>query len=70
LFVFFKYPVVRNAFFCLETASEKNISDVYTQALMAYAFCLAGKAEKCESFLGELQKSAKEAGEFQPFWEL
>ncbi|XP_009940227.2 ovostatin [Opisthocomus hoazin] len=55
------YPVVRNAFFCLETASEKNISDVYTQALMAYAFCLAGKAEKCESFLGELQKSAKEA---------
>uniref|UniRef100_A0A8C3EFY8 Uncharacterized protein n=1 Tax=Corvus moneduloides TaxID=1196302 RepID=A0A8C3EFY8_CORMO len=55
-----KYPVIRNAFFCLETASEKRISDVYTQALMAYAFCLAGKAEKCESFLAELQKSAKE----------
>ncbi|XP_067145538.1 ovostatin-like [Apteryx mantelli] len=53
------YPVVRNSFFCLETASEKNISDVYTQALMAYAFCLAGKMEKCESFLRELQKSAK-----------
>lgn len=69
LFCFLKYPVVRNAFFCLETASEKNISDVYTQALMAYAFCLAGKAEKCESFLRELQKSAKEVGEFQPFWE-
>uniref|UniRef100_A0A8B9MGQ4 Alpha-macroglobulin receptor-binding domain-containing protein n=1 Tax=Accipiter nisus TaxID=211598 RepID=A0A8B9MGQ4_9AVES len=57
------YPVVRNAFFCLETASEKNISDVYTQALMAYAFCLAGKAEKCESSLRELQKSAKDVGE-------
>ncbi|NXW09103.1 OVOS protein, partial [Fregetta grallaria] len=54
------YPVVRNTFFCLETASEKNISDVYMQALMAYAFCLAGKAEKCESFLRALQKSAKE----------
>ncbi|NXI50424.1 OVOS protein, partial [Chloroceryle aenea] len=53
------YPVVRNAFYCLETASEKNISDVYTGALMAYAFCLAGKAEKCESFLRELQKTAK-----------
>ncbi|NXG14494.1 OVOS protein, partial [Grallaria varia] len=53
-------PVIRNAFFCLETASEKNISDVYTRALMAYAFCLAGKAGKCESFLDELQKSAKE----------
>ncbi|NXG57349.1 OVOS protein, partial [Hemiprocne comata] len=54
------YPVLRNAFFCLETASEKNISVVYTQALMAYAFCLAGKAENCEAFLGELQKSAKQ----------
>ncbi|NWI86207.1 OVOS protein, partial [Pitta sordida] len=54
------YPVVRNAFFCLETASEKSIRSVYTQALMAYAFCLAGKAEKCESFLEELQKSVKE----------
>ncbi|KFP12739.1 Ovostatin, partial [Egretta garzetta] len=62
------YPVVRNAFFCLETASEKNISDVYTQALMAYAFCLAGKAEKCESFLRELQKSAKEVDGSQ-HWE-
>lgn len=36
---------------------------------MAYAFCLAGKAEKCESVLRELQKSAKEVGEFQPFGE-
>ncbi|NXC73889.1 OVOS protein, partial [Anhinga anhinga] len=62
------YPVVRNAFYCLETASEKNISDVYTQALMAYAFCLAGKAEKCETFLRELQKSAKEVDGSQ-HWE-
>ncbi|XP_074681846.1 ovostatin-like [Strix aluco] len=62
------YPVVRNAFYCLETASEKIISDVYTQALMAYAFCLAGKAEKCESFLRELQKSAKEVDGSQ-HWE-
>ncbi|PKU29435.1 ovostatihypothetical protein [Limosa lapponica baueri] len=62
------YPVVRNAFFCLETASEKNISDIYTQALMAYAFCLAGKAEKCESFLRLLQKSAKEVDGSQ-HWE-
>ncbi|NWU49126.1 OVOS protein, partial [Dromas ardeola] len=62
------YPVVRNAFFCLETASEKNIGDIYTQALMAYAFCLAGKAEKCESFLRELQKSAKEVDGSQ-HWE-
>ncbi|NXK40948.1 OVOS protein, partial [Piprites chloris] len=61
-------PVVRNAFFCLETASEKSIGDVYTQALMAYAFCLAGKTEKCESFLEELQKSAKEADGSQ-HWE-
>lgn len=64
-FFVFKYPVIRNAFFCLESASEKSTSEVYTQALMAYAFCLAGKAEKCEFFLEELQKSAKEVGEFQ-----
>ncbi|XP_008945042.1 PREDICTED: ovostatin-like, partial [Merops nubicus] len=62
------YPVVRNAFYCLEAASEKNISSVYTQALLAYAFCLAGKAEKCESFLKELQKSAKEVDGSQ-HWE-
>ncbi|NXY18288.1 OVOS protein, partial [Atrichornis clamosus] len=62
------YPVIRNAFFCLETASEKSISDVYTQAVMAYAFCLAGKAEKCESFLQELQKSAKDVDGSQ-HWE-
>ncbi|XP_074966839.1 ovostatin-like [Phalacrocorax aristotelis] len=62
------YPVVQNAFFCLETASEKNIRDIYTRALMAYAFCLAGKAEKCESFLRELQKSAKEVDGSQ-HWE-
>ncbi|NXW60107.1 OVOS protein, partial [Eurystomus gularis] len=62
------YPVVRNAFYCLETASEKNISDVYTRALMAYAFCLAHDTEKCESFLRELQKSAKEVDGSQ-HWE-
>ncbi|NXG75110.1 OVOS protein, partial [Baryphthengus martii] len=62
------YPVVRNAFYCLETASEKNINDVYAQALMAYAFCLAGKADKCESFLTELEKSSKEVDGSQ-YWE-
>lgn len=70
IYLFFKHTVIRNAFYCLETASEKNITDIYTQALVAYAFCLAGKAEICESFLRELQKSAKEVGEFQPFQDL
>uniref|UniRef100_A0A8B9TFL9 Alpha-macroglobulin receptor-binding domain-containing protein n=1 Tax=Anas platyrhynchos TaxID=8839 RepID=A0A8B9TFL9_ANAPL len=62
-----EYTVIRNAFYCLETASEKNISDIYTQALMAYAFCLAGKAEICESFLRELQKS-RSPSEKSPFF--
>uniref|UniRef100_A0A8C2TZ08 Ovostatin n=1 Tax=Coturnix japonica TaxID=93934 RepID=A0A8C2TZ08_COTJA len=66
--LFLKYTVIRNAFYCLETASEKNISDIYTQALVAYAFCLAGKAEICESFLRELQKSAKDVGGSK-YWE-
>ncbi|NXH14273.1 OVOS protein, partial [Bucco capensis] len=62
------YPVVRNALYCLETASERNITDVYTQALVAYAFCLAGKAGTCESLLRELQGSAKEMNGSQ-YWE-
>eukprot|EP00076_Gallus_gallus_P006051 NP_990557.2 ovostatin precursor [Gallus gallus] len=62
------HTVIRNAFYCLETASEKNITDIYTQALVAYAFCLAGKAEICESFLRELQKSAKEV-DGSKYWE-
>uniref|UniRef100_A0A7M4F4L7 Alpha-macroglobulin receptor-binding domain-containing protein n=1 Tax=Crocodylus porosus TaxID=8502 RepID=A0A7M4F4L7_CROPO len=56
------HTVVRNGLFCLEAASEKGISKVYVQALLAYAFCLIGNQAKCNFFLKELDKSAKEVG--------
>ncbi|XP_066457148.1 alpha-2-macroglobulin-like isoform X1 [Eleutherodactylus coqui] len=60
---FLEYPLpaehvaVRNALFCLESAlNSKN--NVYTQALMAYAFTLAGKWELRNRVLQSLEAKA------------
>ncbi|XP_071618058.1 alpha-2-macroglobulin [Heliangelus exortis] len=52
------HSVVRNALFCLETATNEKENHVYTKALMAYAFALAGKEEKRKALLGSLEKEA------------
>ncbi|NXN42242.1 PZP protein, partial [Rhinoptilus africanus] len=52
------HSVVRNALFCLETAANEKDNHVYTKALMAYAFALAGKEEKRKALLGSLEKEA------------
>uniref|UniRef100_A0A8C9G877 Alpha-2-macroglobulin n=1 Tax=Pavo cristatus TaxID=9049 RepID=A0A8C9G877_PAVCR len=52
------HSVVRNALFCLETAGNGKENHVYTKALLAYAFALAGKEEKRKAFLGSLEKEA------------
>ncbi|NXP83533.1 PZP protein, partial [Ramphastos sulfuratus] len=52
------HSVVRNALFCLEMAAEKEESHVYTKALLAYTFALAGKEEKRKALLGSLEKEA------------
>ncbi|XP_052557716.1 alpha-2-macroglobulin isoform X2 [Tympanuchus pallidicinctus] len=52
------HSVVRNALFCLETAGNGEENHVYTKALLAYAFALAGKEEKRKAFLGSLEKEA------------
>ncbi|XP_054040674.1 alpha-2-macroglobulin [Rissa tridactyla] len=52
------HSVVRNALFCLETAANEKENHVYTKALMAYAFALAGKEEQRKAFLGSLEKEA------------
>uniref|UniRef100_A0A8C0GRV9 Alpha-2-macroglobulin n=1 Tax=Chelonoidis abingdonii TaxID=106734 RepID=A0A8C0GRV9_CHEAB len=58
-----KHSVVRNALFCLETAAEQRGNHVYTRALLAYAFALAGKEEKRRTLLDSLYKEAvKEDG--------
>ncbi|XP_075758464.1 alpha-2-macroglobulin-like isoform X1 [Pelodiscus sinensis] len=57
------HSVVRNALFCLETAMEQEGTHVYTRALLAYAFALAGKEEKRRALLDSLDKEAvKEDG--------
>ncbi|TFJ98933.1 tyrosine-protein phosphatase non-receptor type 18 [Platysternon megacephalum] len=57
------HSVVRSALFCLETAMEQGGNHVYTKALMAYAFTLAGKEEKHRALLDSLDKEAvKEDG--------
>uniref|UniRef100_A0A803TU97 Uncharacterized protein n=1 Tax=Anolis carolinensis TaxID=28377 RepID=A0A803TU97_ANOCA len=54
------HSVVRNALFCLETAAESKEINVYTRALMAYAFALAGKEEKRDEMLRLLHAVAVE----------
>lgn len=56
------HSVVRNALFCLETAwasiSNSQESHVYTKALLAYAFALAGNRAKRSEVLESLNKDA------------
>ncbi|XP_058938489.1 alpha-2-macroglobulin isoform X2 [Kogia breviceps] len=57
------HPVIRNALFCLEsawkTAKEGSRgSHVYTKALLAYAFALAGNQEKRREVLKSLDEEA------------
>ncbi|NWU83566.1 PZP protein, partial [Onychorhynchus coronatus] len=55
--------LIRNALFCLETASDQKENHVYTKALLAYAFALAGKMDKRKTLLDSLEKEAvKEDG--------
>ncbi|XP_014742812.1 PREDICTED: alpha-2-macroglobulin-like [Sturnus vulgaris] len=52
------HSVVRNALFCLETAANQEENHVYTKALLAYAFALAGNREKRKALLDSLEKEA------------
>ncbi|NWR02305.1 A1M protein, partial [Paradoxornis webbianus] len=57
------HSVVRNALFCLETAANQKENHVYTKALLAYAFALAGNREKRKALLDSLEKEAVRKGE-------
>ncbi|XP_044929360.1 alpha-2-macroglobulin [Mustela putorius furo] len=57
------HPVVRNALFCLESAWKSakegpHGKHVYTKALLAYAFALAGNQEKRRDVLSSLHEEA------------
>ncbi|KAM9325073.1 alpha-2-macroglobulin-like [Gastrophryne carolinensis] len=55
------HTVVRNALFCLESALEGN-NNIYTKALMAYAFSLAGKWDIRSRILQSLDEKAVKHG--------
>ncbi|XP_069506627.1 alpha-2-macroglobulin-like [Ambystoma mexicanum] len=61
------HPVVRNALFCLDTAF-KDTSNVYTKAILAYAFTLAGRDDKRAELLKSLDEVAIKKDGFK-HWE-
>ncbi|XP_061476795.1 alpha-2-macroglobulin-like isoform X1 [Rhineura floridana] len=63
------HSVVRNALFCLETASQKKDLHVYTRAVMAYAFALAGKEEKRQEMLHLLEEVAVKEEDDSLHWQ-
>lgn len=63
-----QHPVVRNALFCLESAwksakERPHGKHVYTKALLAYAFALAGNQDKRRETLDLLHGEAVKEGE-------
>lgn len=63
-----QHPVVRNALFCLDTAWKSarggaGGSHVYTKALLAYAFALAGNQDTKKEILKSLDEEAVKEGE-------
>uniref|UniRef100_A0A6I8P022 Alpha-2-macroglobulin n=1 Tax=Ornithorhynchus anatinus TaxID=9258 RepID=A0A6I8P022_ORNAN len=65
------HPVVRNALFCLETAWKAMTgtpdSHVYTKALLAYTFALAGNEVQRKEVLQALDRDAVRQGD-NPHW--
>ncbi|XP_075144181.1 alpha-2-macroglobulin-like [Leptodactylus fuscus] len=58
-----KDPLLSNALSCLRNASE-DVSNVYTQALLAYTFTLCGETELRKTLLDKLdQKSVRGGGQ-------
>uniref|UniRef100_A0A8D1N8B6 Ovostatin homolog 2-like n=1 Tax=Sus scrofa TaxID=9823 RepID=A0A8D1N8B6_PIG len=54
----FTFPALRDALFCLAEALENGVTNGYNQAILAYAFALAGKEEQADSLLQILDQSA------------
>uniref|UniRef100_A0A8C7AM24 Alpha-2-macroglobulin n=1 Tax=Neovison vison TaxID=452646 RepID=A0A8C7AM24_NEOVI len=62
------HPIVRNALFCLESAWKSakegpHGKHVYTKALLAYAFALAGNQERRREALSSLHQEAVKEGD-------
>ncbi|CAN8195481.1 unnamed protein product [Coccothraustes coccothraustes] len=56
------HPVVRSGMNCLETAFNSGVRNLYNQALLAYVYGLAGREERRQFFLEQLDRVAVRAG--------
>ncbi|NWH32618.1 OVOS protein, partial [Chloropsis hardwickii] len=56
------HPVVRSGMNCLETAFYSGVHNLYNQALLAYVYGLAGREERRQFFLQQLDRAAVRAG--------
>ncbi|XP_034963191.2 alpha-2-macroglobulin-like isoform X1 [Zootoca vivipara] len=63
------HPTVRNALFCLETAAQAKEIHVYTLALLAYSFALAGKEEQRQKMLQLLHEEAVQEEDGSLHWQ-
>ncbi|NWS84241.1 OVOS protein, partial [Toxostoma redivivum] len=56
------HPVIRSGMNCLETAFNSGVHNLYNQALLAYVYGLAGREERRQYFLEQLDGAAVRAG--------
>ncbi|CAI5768766.1 alpha-2-macroglobulin-like isoform X1 [Podarcis lilfordi] len=64
------HPTVRNALFCLETAAaQAKEIHVYSLALLAYSFALAGKEEQRQKMLQLLHEEAVQEEDGSLHWQ-
>ncbi|XP_077779223.1 alpha-2-macroglobulin-like isoform X2 [Podarcis muralis] len=63
------HPTMRNALFCLEMAAQAKEIHVYSLALLAYSFALAGKEEQRQKMLQLLQEEAVQGEDGSLHWQ-
>ncbi|NXV07358.1 OVOS protein, partial [Cettia cetti] len=56
------HPLIRSGMNCLETAFNSGVYNLYNQALLAYVYGLAGREERRQFFLEQLDGAAVRAG--------
>lgn len=62
------FPALRNGLYCMEEALSNGVTDDHTQAILAYAFALAGKEQQVKSLLSILDQSATKTNNMI-YWE-
>lgn len=58
----YQHPVVQSGMNCLEAAFNSGVHNLYNQALLAYVYGLAGREERLQFFLQQLDGAAVRSG--------